>query len=572
MAASTACSNLESLLERRAQLPPSACLGCTDPFHVCEHGPSEEVVATALLLPTALVPAASTTDEGANGVGASGLRTFFGAPVLCSVCASAVSLEQPQSLAAIASVFDAGSLLEAGLAHREHVAKAALRLRTTTLATLDAAVAPLFMPPATFESFKAIVSHGATAWPADSAAPLVADCLDELGLRCFLSAAQAVELLGLLGAAATDACAHEICHRILDRWHVARDVGPLGVPNCEYGYQWEDPRDRTRLERAAAQPSALERRASLLASLFLEGERALDASRACLGSAAVAASRCLRRDALLARWRAVAPAVGRFARACIVLYEEVHYRPGSDGALATQAHFEALQRGCSPTEAEAAMAIDVEDDVAINADDEMTAEEAPPPQRRHHLAVGHGRHLALDARLFPRSSSADVFPSPDGRSLRRVSKRPSAASQQRSAQRSALQRAAQHSAARSSPLAPAADVSNAVGASGLTPLLSALSTARHVPPGPRYAVASAASPRSPRVLSPVSPTIAKPKAARGRPCARRLATHRMREGRVEHGNNGAPSELTLEGAAPAPLQPLPLQPLQSLSTGECQLD
>lgn len=220
-----------------------------------------------------------------------------------------------------------------------------MRRRVHVLTSLDAAVATLVMPQPLFEHVKAALRRGAAEWPVERVAVLTSTCFDQLGVRCFLSAVQGAELLA--ETSRLNLQVHEICHRILDRWNIARVLGPVG-PACEYSMSWEEPHARHRLERFAAAAEPLKIRASILAGIYLDGECALDAARTGIGSTAVAASKCMRRDQLLARWRRVAPLVGSFARALRMLFEEVHYRPGGPGAMRAQAHFEEMQACAAP--------------------------------------------------------------------------------------------------------------------------------------------------------------------------------------------------------------------------------
>ena len=322
--------NLDSLLLRRATLPPGACLGCTSPCGA-DSTPCDELVQLLWLPVRQYVP---------NSF-------FFGDPLLCSRCSVAVAgaclSATPRSLATLALHFSAEDLLACGEAHRDALAKEMLGRRSKCLRSLDEAIEPLIMPTATLATLKVTLERGKAAWPMERMAALTCSCFDELGLRCFLSADQAAELLAVTGAA----CIDEICHRILDRWHITRVLGPLG-PACEYGLSWDEPHTRAQLERYSAHSEPIQRRTAILAGIYLNGERALDAARAGIGSTAVAASKCMRRDQLLCRWRRVTPLVGAFACVLRALFNEVHFRPDGEGARQAQVHFEAVQSSVAP--------------------------------------------------------------------------------------------------------------------------------------------------------------------------------------------------------------------------------
>ena len=269
----------ETLEERVKRLPPGACLGCTRPDCDDDEDP-RGMSSNELTGMLTITPRQPTFYHGYPGV-------------LCSLCRGIVPSQQTHSLASLSAVFTADTLLAAGTEHQRLQAKSELQARARALSILDASVSALIMSDTLFRDLSAALEQGVRAWPQDRAAALTAACLDELELRCFLSAGQAAHLMMIMNA---PECVHELCHRVVDRWNIARDIGSVGMPNCDYGMYWHDANGRAQIERCAARSTPLECRPLVLTQIYMEGERGLDVARARVGPTAIFAARILRRD------------------------------------------------------------------------------------------------------------------------------------------------------------------------------------------------------------------------------------------------------------------------------------
>lgn len=214
---------------------------------------------------------------------------------------------------------------------------------------MDAALAPLFMTVSDFQATRRAMQRL-------SDASSVMQWLAGLGMRGFLSAAQAGELFPLYKGEDARECAFVLCHRTLDRWHMKingdehHDDSPFHDVDigCQYSLSPHVFDVLARMAPPAA--SAYEIRAALLKNLYCQ--EVSDFNRCDVDPHVVGKLKTFllaiairERSRKLDRWRRLAPRVGWLALRVRRLYEEVHHRPGNPGALSAQQNFEELAAG-----------------------------------------------------------------------------------------------------------------------------------------------------------------------------------------------------------------------------------